>query len=62
MRALIFALRPETLERQGLIAALQAQIDNLAADVPAVVGTTPEKYTDLSIVDELVAAGFMKKP
>jgi len=29
MRALIFALRPETLERQGLIAALQAQIDLL---------------------------------
>lgn len=41
--------------------ALQAQIDNLAADVPAVVGTTPDKYTDLSIVDELVASGFMKK-
>ena len=42
--------------------ALQAQIDTLAEDVPAVVGTTPEKYLDLSIVDELVAAGFMKKP
>lgn len=40
--------------------AMQAQIDTLAEDVPAVVGTTPEKYLDLSIVDELVAAGFMK--
>ena len=42
--------------------AIQAQIDNFAEDVPAVVGTTPEKYLDMSIVDELVAAGFMKKP
>jgi signal transduction histidine kinase len=29
MRALIFTLRPETLERKGLLAALQAQIDLL---------------------------------
>jgi signal transduction histidine kinase len=29
MRTLIFALRPETLERKGLVAALQAQIDLL---------------------------------
>jgi ABC-type nitrate/sulfonate/bicarbonate transport system substrate-binding protein len=43
------------------MSALQAQIDALAKDVPNVEGTRPEKYVDTSIIDELVASGFMKK-
>jgi ABC-type nitrate/sulfonate/bicarbonate transport system substrate-binding protein len=43
------------------MSALQAQIDALAKDVPNVEGTRPEDYVDMSIIDELVASGFIKK-
>jgi ABC-type nitrate/sulfonate/bicarbonate transport system substrate-binding protein len=43
------------------MSALQAQIDSMSEDVPKVVGTRPEEYVDTSIIDELVASGFMKK-
>jgi PAS domain S-box-containing protein len=46
MRALIFELRPESLEREGLVAALSKQVDSVRArhriEVEATLGDEPE--------------------
>jgi signal transduction histidine kinase len=46
MRALIFELRPESLEREGLVAALSKQVESVRArhriDVEAALGDEPD--------------------
>jgi PAS domain S-box-containing protein len=59
MRALIFELRPESLEQEGLLAALQRQIAALTAryNVPVTLLATDEPQVDLAVKEALYRIG-----
>ena len=50
MRALIFELRPESLEREGLVAALQKQVDAIAGRYGIEVAAGLEREPDMALI------------